>query len=330
MAGIAIVLDLLRKNPTQTAQALHSSGFFSAKAAAAAAASVAAGAPYVYKTLFGNFRIPVAYCDAGTAWSEDYVSNLRSASQRLFQNDSLNYSTKEYKIELKHLFSAFEWRALAMTTLRSFLMFFLPLLEPRSNLEEDDDDFLPDTEEEQHVDYAVPIKKSVIQIVRETTVVTTRRILERLAVHYVSQRMAWKLLKDVPKSAMRKAGRKLPTLVFFFSVSRTTFRGHFLGVAASWLIQVGIEIYRFFSHMIKSKEEVDDIDTPEQLKLLATKVSSATIKCGASLVFASIGAGIGATLIRPSVGQWIGCAVGDLAGPVIISYCLGRIFPAEL
>lgn len=82
--------------------------------------------------------------------------------------------------------------------------------------------------------------------------------------------------------------------------------GHFLGVAASWLIQVGIEIYRFFSHMIKSKEEVDDVDTPEQLKLLATKVSSATIKCGASLVFASIGAGIGATLIRPSVGQWIG------------------------
>lgn len=52
MAGIAILLDLLRKNPTQTAQALHSSGFFSAKAAAAAA-SVAAGAPYVYKTLFG-------------------------------------------------------------------------------------------------------------------------------------------------------------------------------------------------------------------------------------------------------------------------------------
>lgn len=56
-----------------------------------------------------------------------------------------------------------------MTTLRSFLMFFLPLLEPRSNLEEDDDDFLPDTEEEQHVDYAVPIKKSVIQIVREVS-----------------------------------------------------------------------------------------------------------------------------------------------------------------
>ncbi|RXH82681.1 hypothetical protein DVH24_002453 [Malus domestica] len=166
MAGIAIILDLLRKNPSpSTVQALHSAGYFSAKAAAsAAAASVAAGAPYAYKALFG---VPVAYCDAGTAWSEDYVSNIRSASQRIFQSDSLNYSTKEYKIELKPLFSAFEWRTLTMTSLRSFLMFFLPLLEPRTNLEEDDDDFLSDTEEVQPVDYVVPLKKSVVQIIRE-------------------------------------------------------------------------------------------------------------------------------------------------------------------
>lgn len=32
-------------------------------------------------------------------------------------------------------------------------------------------------------------------LVFQTSVVTTRRVLERLAVHYVSQRMAWKLLK---------------------------------------------------------------------------------------------------------------------------------------
>lgn len=29
----------------------------------------------------------------------------------------------------------------------------------------------------------------------QTSIVTTRRMLERLAVHYASQRMAWKLLK---------------------------------------------------------------------------------------------------------------------------------------
>lgn len=116
-----------------------------------------------------NFRVPVAYCDAGATLSDDYISNLRSASLKIFQNDSLNYSTKEYKFELKPLFSAFELRALTMTTLRSFLMFFLPLLEPRTNLEEDDDDFLQDTEEEPPVDYVVPFKKSLKQIAREVS-----------------------------------------------------------------------------------------------------------------------------------------------------------------
>lgn len=58
--------------------------------------------------------------------------------------------------------------------------------------------------------------------------------------------------------------------------------------------------------MINSKEEVDEIDTPQKLKLLGKNVSGTTIRCGASLIFASIGAGIGATLIRPSMGQWIG------------------------
>ncbi|EXB95114.1 hypothetical protein L484_007061 [Morus notabilis] len=279
MAGIAIVLDLLRKNPSfYTSHAVHSCGFFSAPAAAA---SLAAGIPFAYKALFG---IPVAHCDAGTTWSEEYVSSLRSASERIFQNDAIKYSAKEYKIELKPLFSAFELRTFAMTTLRSFLLFYLPLLEPRSNLEEDDDDFLQDTNEEQH-----------------TTVVTSRRILERMAVHYISQRMAWKLLK-----------------------------GHFLGVAASWIVQVSIEIYRFFRRMLHSKEEDDEVETTEQVKNLGKKISATTVRCSASLIFASIGAGIGATLFRPSVGQWIGSAVGDLAGPIIVSSCVQRVFHLEI
>ncbi|KAL6313789.1 hypothetical protein AAG906_010208 [Vitis piasezkii] len=76
---------------------------------------------------------------------------------------------------------------------------------------------------------------------------------------------------DVPKSAMCKADR------------------HFLGIAALWFVQVGVEIYRFFS-----------------FKLLGKKVTGSTVKCGASLVFASIAVGIGATLFYPSARQWIG------------------------
>lgn len=56
---------------------------------------------------------------------------------------------------------------------------------------------------------------------------------------------------------------------------------------------------------MKSGEESDNVKSQEA-KLLGKKVSGITIRCGSSLVFASIGAGIGAAIIRPSVGQWIG------------------------
>ncbi|WCJ33066.1 hypothetical protein M5689_014450 [Euphorbia peplus] len=316
MAGIAIVLDLFRKN-----HHCYSSQISASSAVSVAAASIAAaGTPFASRFLFGNSGIPVAHCDAGAVLPDDYISNIRKASADIFQHDSLKYTTKEYYFELKPLLSAFEMKQLAVTSLRSFLLFYLPLLEPKTD--DNDDDFLEDAPEERRIDLVVPFKQSVKQIARETTVVTTRRILERIAVHHVSQRMAWKLIKDIPKSAVRKAERGMPTYLYIFKVSRTTFRGYLLGVAASWLVQVGIEVYRLFSRIAKSEENCK-LDK-EQVTILGKKVTGITIRCGVSIVFASIGAGIGAALIRPSTGQWIGCALGDLAGPVLVSMWLEK------
>ncbi|XP_049391237.1 uncharacterized protein LOC125855550 [Solanum stenotomum] len=330
MAGVAILLDLLKKNPSFNGQTLHSYGIFSAKlATTAAAASVAASYPFASRAFFGNGAARVAFCDAGTGFSEDYISTIQSESIINLQYDSLKHSTKQYNLELKPLFSAFMWRNLALTSLRSFLLFYLPLVEPRTNMDDDDDDdddFLKDTEEDRRVDLVTPFKKSVKQIGRETAVVTTRRVLERLAVHYVSQRMAWKLLKDVPKSAARKAQRGMPSMIYFCSVTKTTCRGHFLGVLASWFVQVGIDIWRFF----KSKQDDDTLDGSEKMKLLGRKISIVTVRCSASLVFASIGAGIGAMMFRPTTGQWIGCAIGDVAGPVIVAFCFDKVLHMEL
>ncbi|KAI7737376.1 hypothetical protein M8C21_020323 [Ambrosia artemisiifolia] len=324
MAGIGLLMDLLRKNPTLNGQNLHSTGLYSA-------ASSAAVTPFA---LFGFSGKRFAYCDAGATPSlsaEDYLTSLRTASETIFRHDTLNYGTKQYSIELKPLFSAFQPRSFALTSLRSFLLFYLPILVPK--VEDDDDDFLPDSSDEHHVDLVVPLKKSVKQIIRETSVVTTRRVLERLAVHHFSQRAAWKLLKDVPKSAMRKANRGMPIYTYFFCVSRTTFRGHFLGVAASWLVQVGIECYRFVRDITKSNEGEDvdvNVDQSERAKVLGKKMCGATVRCGASLVFASIGAGIGATLFRPSSGQSIGCLLGDMAGPIIVTFCFANVSHLEL
>ncbi|KAJ8754965.1 hypothetical protein K2173_015477 [Erythroxylum novogranatense] len=326
MAGIAIVLDLLKKNPN-----FYSPQFSASSAVSVAAASIAAAAstPFASRFLLGYPRIPVAHCDAGATPTDDYISNIQRVSGDIFKYNSLRYTTKEYHIELKPVFSAFEWKQLAITSLRSFALHYLPLLEPRIISDEDDDNFLQDVQQDHQVDLVVPLQKSLKQIVRETTVVTTRRILERLAVHYVSQRIAWKLLKDVPKSTTRKAQRTLPTVVYIFKVSRTTFRGHCLGVAASWIVQVGIEIFRFFSRLSKSDGEKSPGNKSE-VRILGKKITGVTIRCSASLVFASVGAGIGATLIRPSTGQWIGCAVGDLAGPIIVSIWLDKAFNVEV
>ena len=54
MAGVAIVLDLVRKSQSRGGQTLHSHGSFSAAvSASAAAASVAAAAPFAARALFG-------------------------------------------------------------------------------------------------------------------------------------------------------------------------------------------------------------------------------------------------------------------------------------
>lgn len=66
----------------------------------------------------------------------------------------------------KPLLSAFHWKNLALTSLRSFLLFYLPLLENVLKIE-DDDDFLQDPPKDEQVDLVKPFKKSVKQILRE-------------------------------------------------------------------------------------------------------------------------------------------------------------------
>ena len=65
-------------------------------------------------------------------------------------------------------------------------------------------------------------------------------------------------------------------------------------MAALWVVQVGIDIYRFFPHLFK--DDNVEVDKAEQVQLLGKNVYGTTVRCGASLVFASIGAGIGAPL----------------------------------
>lgn len=114
----------------------------------------------------------VAYCDAGAALSEDALSAIQSPPGSILEHDQYQYSSKEYYIQLKPLLSAFKWKPFALVTLRAFLLHFLPLVEPRAAIDEDDDDdFLPDAAEQRDVDLVVPLKKSIKQIIREVSLI---------------------------------------------------------------------------------------------------------------------------------------------------------------
>ncbi|GKC56073.1 hypothetical protein Tco_1083671, partial [Tanacetum coccineum] len=108
----------------------------------------------------------IASCDAGPTspiLAEDYLTGLRTMSETILRHDTLDYLTKEYSIELKPLFSAFQMKSLGLTIIRSFSLYYLPLLQPK--VEDDDNDFLPD--DERPVDLIEPFKKSVKQILCE-------------------------------------------------------------------------------------------------------------------------------------------------------------------
>lgn len=95
--------------------------------------------------------------------------------------------------------------------------------------------------------------------------------------------------------------------------------GHMLGVAASWLVQVGVRIFQFFTS--KSRNEDATIDRAERIRVLRQKIFIATVRCQSSLIFAAIGGGIGATLFRPEVGQWIGKIMNNMYAIQAQSHC---------
>ena len=328
--GIALLLDLAARAPRSSAS-LHSHAAFSAFSAAAAAAALSAsGVPLSARPFFGFPGFTVAHCDAGATYglndSPDLVNDLNEKIHDSIHD--LQLPIKEYPLELKPLLYAFGFKHLSMTTIRAFLLYYLPLLEPRPPTDDDDDDdLLQDDSERPPVDLVTPFHNSLKQIAREISVVTTRRVFERIAVCHVSQRTAWKLLKDAAKSSKRKALRGMSIPEYTYCVARTTFRAHALGVAATWVVQSVVQVYKCFIRQPDNDDEL--FDEKEKLRLFARRIYSVTIKCGFSLFFASIGAGLG-VLLHPVHGQWIGCILGDFAGPVVAILIFEKLqFPLE-
>jgi hypothetical protein len=114
--------------------------------------------------IFRDGGLTVAYCDAGATAVWDRTDGLQYSMHK----DTLDLTTKEYILDVKPLFSAFQPKNLAMASLRSFLLFYLPLLEPRTPTEEEDDVEEP-LEPNKPVDLVTPFQNSIKQILREVS-----------------------------------------------------------------------------------------------------------------------------------------------------------------
>ena len=130
--------------------------------------------------LHSRFSFPgftVAHCDAGTTagWNGapeliNYLNTKILDSIKQARTDHFQYPTKEYPSELKPLFSAFGLKNFTITTLRSFLLYYLPLIQPKphTDTDDEDEDLLQDAPEEK-VDLVTPFHNSVKQIMREVS-----------------------------------------------------------------------------------------------------------------------------------------------------------------
>lgn len=321
MAGLALVLELLSKNPTLELKSLHSFASLSAASAATFAASTV-GCTTLASQVFSRDSIGYIAC------CEEYIESEKWESTSPLGGLGMpEFPKKSYNVDLKPFFSAFGPKAFAMTTLRAFVLNFQPVLESYVLLLKPEEDNEPEEEDEagpkEPIDYMAALNGMGRTILREVTVITTRRLLERILVQFASKRTSWKLLKDLSKSSARKAARHISRFQLFLGVTKTTFRGHSVAVAASWLVQLTLDIYKCIHNIYQKRKKLTDNTATlqrDELAILWRKIVANTLKCGAALVFASIGAGLGAVLIRPSSGQWIGCAAGEFLGALLMGY----------
>lgn len=328
MAGLALLLELLSKEGSSVvltkAASLHSVASLSALVAASA---VASSPLYVPHSSLRDYVISAAHC-------EEFHDEDTDLEVTTLKDDGIYHADKTYNVPLKPIYSAFYPWQLTLTVSRALLVNFQPIVEAYASQwkpEDEDEDEFEEEEEVLPVDYMGALTGSGWTVLRELTVVTTRRLLERFVVRRVSKRTAWKLLKDLPMSSQRKAGRLLPRSELLIAVTKTTFRGQLLGIAASWLVQLLLDIFFCIRALYRRRRKLPAGNTgwycqieQEELAFLLRKTVGNTLKCGASLALASVGGGLGVVMISSNWGQRIGCTLGELAGAVGMSQLIDR------
>eukprot|EP00238_Polyblepharides_amylifera_P009645 CAMPEP_0196578906 /NCGR_PEP_ID=MMETSP1081-20130531/12383_1 /TAXON_ID=36882 /ORGANISM="Pyramimonas amylifera, Strain CCMP720" /LENGTH=233 /DNA_ID=CAMNT_0041898295 /DNA_START=367 /DNA_END=1068 /DNA_ORIENTATION=- len=220
---------------------------------------------------------------------------------------------------------------LTVTSLKSALLHFAPvfdewltLLKQQEENNEEDQPFPP------FPDVKPSLFKTAYAIVRSTVAVTVRRVMERiLAFKFCSSRTMWKLMKDIPGSARKKAGMPLleaaPRVSRAAKMTRTCARGYILIVVSDALVQQSLITYKAVGQARQLRKANQSTDIVWQ-KLARQSVHNLAKMVGI-LTAASLACGV-VVLLRPRecprIAYWgtlAALSVGDLLGDLAVGLC---------
>lgn len=308
--------DILTYKPNP--EILHST--FQISAALVASAAYSSAGDNVFCNHFrAALSLPTAHCDSDS-W--DWRARARALEKNFWPKD------KVYKVKLKPLLSAFYPKALLMAAVRALLLNYIAVLESYLQIEEDElEDEGESCSPRPVPDLIEPAKKSIWTAAREVTVVTTRRVLERVVVLHVAPRVAHKLTKDYYDSALRKAGRGVQGWELTSKVCATTYRCHELSILAQWIVQVSFDCYKAGNILYDRRSDWSWTEDKkgivrQQVTIVVASAVNGAVKGFAALVGAAIGAWLGSN-VWVGTGTWIGFVLGDLAGPNLVSLIFG-------
>lgn len=278
-----VVVDLAAPKTVQSVQT------------AAAAVAAAAGLTLHYK--------PTARCYSDYV---DYTSTLGAVDKFPIQ------VKKEYKIQQKSWTSMLNPKTLFLLLLRSSAINFLPVLEQYAkDLEKLDE--LDDGTGEQEIFPPVPdlkpaARKTLLSILRDLIVMTTRRIIERTSELTLPRRWTWKLMKNVQDSAIRKYRRGIIGMSLCGKMIQTCFVGHSITVLSEFTVAESMILYKLLYIKPESRQAKES---------LRREMMFTALRCSFSLCGAGLGAGIGSA-IKPGIGTFIGLNGGDILASIFV------------
>ncbi|GAQ84735.1 hypothetical protein KFL_002030170 [Klebsormidium nitens] len=230
---------------------------------------------------------------------------------------TLFYAYKHHEIKIEPLNAVFKGRNFLYLVLRNLLQSIGPFVEYwKKQVEEENAIVDSDDEDEVQRERMGPppnmeeqMEKCWRAILRELAVGATKKVLAFWAVEHMERRTAWKLTKDLNASAVRKSGRGLGRLSTSWRMFATASRGYLLFLAASWLVQFGVDAYDCYHYA----------DQRQGLCVLAKRMKRNTLRNLVYLVAFALGASVG-TFLWPGKGTLVGTVLGPLAGEVAFPF----------